>query len=82
MEKEGALNIGKLPVEGLPRNSVILTSAVYHGRKTLNQTNKQLQFLVIANLLFLIPYDHVNSPEPSGSQGELIVYPWLPGGLM
>ena len=38
------LNTGKLPPGGLPRNSVVrltghpdMTSAVYHGRKALNQ---------------------------------------------
>ena len=46
--KNGALNTGKLPAGGLPRNSVVkvtdrpnMTSAVYRGCKALNQTKKQ-----------------------------------------
>ena len=48
MAKECKLSTGKLPVEGLPRNSVVritdvpdMTSAVYYGRKTTNQTKGQ-----------------------------------------
>ena len=49
MEKENTLSTGKLPLGGLHRNSVVritdrpdMTSAVYGGRKALNQTNKCL----------------------------------------
>ena len=49
MAKECTLSTCKLPPEGLPRNSVVritdsldMTSAVYHGSKETNQTNKTL----------------------------------------
>ena len=44
----GMLSTGKLLPDGLPRNSVVrimdhpdMTSAVYHGHKATNQTNKK-----------------------------------------
>ena len=52
MAKEFTLSTGNLPRGGLPRNSVVritdrpdMTSAVYHGRKALNQTNKGKQLM-------------------------------------
>ena len=46
MAKECTLSTGKLPLEGLLKNSVVritdgpdMTAAVYHGRKATNQTN-------------------------------------------
>ena len=56
MTKECTLSIGKLPLGGFPKNSVVrindhpnMTSAVYRGRKTLNCLvfyvhGKQLRF--------------------------------------
>ena len=48
MAKECTLSTGKLPLGGLPRNSVVritdhpnMTSAVYCGCKAINQTNKK-----------------------------------------
>ena len=48
MVMECMLSTGKLPLEGLPKNSVVritdrpdMTSAVYHGHKASNQTIKQ-----------------------------------------
>ena len=50
MVKECTLRTGKLPLGGLPRNSVVritdhpdITSAVYHG---LNQTYKKQQVVL------------------------------------
>ena len=47
MVKECTLGIGKLPLGGLPRKSVVritdsadITSSVYHGRNALNQKKK------------------------------------------
>ena len=49
MAKECTQSTGKLPLGGLPRDSVVriadrldMTSAVYHGRKAKNQTCFQL----------------------------------------
>ena len=49
MAKECMLRTDKLPLGGLPRNSVVritdcpdMTSAVYCVRKAINQTNKQI----------------------------------------
>ena len=48
------LSTDKLPMGGLPRNSVVritdrpdVTSAVYRGHKATNQTNKQMYYLYI-----------------------------------
>ena len=48
MAKECMLSTAKLPLGGLPRNSVVnlidhpdMTSAVYHGHEAKSQTNKQ-----------------------------------------
>ena len=54
MRKNVHLSTGKLPLGGLPRNSVVritdrpdMTSAVYLGDKTLNQTNKHKAILLL-----------------------------------
>ena len=54
MAKECMLSTGKLPLGGLPRNSVVrisdhadMTSAVYGGHKATKQTNKQNNVFVL-----------------------------------
>ena len=49
------LSTGKLPLGGLPRNTVVrtidrpnMTSAVYRGRKSLNQSNKQTNTIKVS----------------------------------
>ena len=53
MVKECTLGIGKLPLGGLPRKSVVritdspdITSSVYHGRNALNQNKNRTKFPV------------------------------------
>ena len=59
--KECTLSTGKLPPEDLPRNSPDITSAVYRGRKALNQTNKSNKIPTISHDMLVrdIPWHHM-----------------------
>ena len=58
MAKECVLCTGKLPLGGLPRNSVVritdcpdMTAARFHGRIAANQTNKQTSSSLLSSIM-------------------------------